>query len=40
MIEQLGGWREEQFTAEDIDMSLRSYHEGYGFRYLDIALLL
>ena len=29
---------EEPFTAEDIDMSLRSYHEGYGFRYLDIAL--
>ncbi len=34
-IEEIGGWREEPFTAEDIDLSFRAYNKGYRFRYLD-----
>jgi cellulose synthase/poly-beta-1,6-N-acetylglucosamine synthase-like glycosyltransferase len=37
-IEQAGGWREKPFTAEDIDLSFRSYHLGYQFAYTDEAL--
>jgi cellulose synthase/poly-beta-1,6-N-acetylglucosamine synthase-like glycosyltransferase len=35
VIEEVGGWKEEPFTAEDIDISFRSYHLGYSFSFLD-----
>lgn len=38
VIEETGGWREKPFTAEDIDLSFRSYHRGYQFGYTDEAL--
>jgi len=38
VIEEVGGWKEEPFTAEDIDMSFRSYSQGYGYIFIDEAL--
>jgi cellulose synthase/poly-beta-1,6-N-acetylglucosamine synthase-like glycosyltransferase len=38
VIDELGGWKEEPFTAEDIDISMRSFHKGYQFKYSDEAL--
>ncbi|MGB8193394.1 MAG: glycosyltransferase family 2 protein, partial [Chitinophagaceae bacterium] len=35
VILEIGGWRETPFTAEDIDLSFRSYHRGYQFSYID-----
>jgi len=35
VIRDIGGWKEEPFTAEDIDISFRSYHKGYSFEFLD-----
>lgn len=38
VIQSINGWKEEPFTAEDVDLSYKSYHLGYGFRYVDSTL--
>jgi cellulose synthase/poly-beta-1,6-N-acetylglucosamine synthase-like glycosyltransferase len=38
VIDEIGGWREKPFTAEDIDLTFRSYAAGYQFIYLDEQL--
>ena len=38
VIEELGGWREEPFTAEDLDLSYRATNAGYTIRYVHAAL--
>lgn len=38
IIDEIGGWREKPFTAEDIDLSFKAYNSGYKMIFVDESL--